>query len=474
MFDKIKRLISGVRYRMFPIQTIAQALDIDLATDTTMANAISRWVAMYKGYPAWVSDKDDISANSGVARAIASELARLATIECKVNIGSGARATYLSKQWDIVLRNLREQVEFGVSQGGLIFKPYLSNGRIAVDFSHATAFVPESYDSSGRLSAVVFVDEITEGRDVYRRLERHHLEPNGCVIENKAYVTTTTNPSVLGEPISLKSVPQWAALEPMATINNVDRLLLGYFRMPGANNVVEGSPLGVSIYSGAESLIRDADRQWGRILWEYEGTELAIHADPTLFHSNKRGEFDLPKGKERLYRIIPGLDNDTKMEAFSPAIRDVSLFNGLDNILRRIEFACGLAYGTLSNPQNVDKTAEEIKASKQRSFATVRDIQLALQESLDDLFYAIDKWVSLAGLAPEGAYKISYEWDDSIVNDPDKRQQRYWQYVQTGKFPFWKYLVDIEGFAEDEAKLLAEENRQSMENPFGYQDNGGT
>ena len=97
-----------------------------------------------------------------------------------------------------------------------------------------------------------------------------------------------------------------------------------------------------------------------------------------------------------------------------------------------------------------------------------------MQESLDDLFYAIDKWVSLAGLAPEGAYKISYEWDDSIVNDPDKRQQRYWQYVQTGKFPFWKYLVDIEGFAEDEAKLLAEENRQSMENPFGYQDNGGT
>ena len=212
---------------MFPIQTIAQALDIDLATDTTMANAISRWAAMYKGYPAWVSDKDDISANSGVARAIASELARLATIECKVNIGSGARATYLSKQWDIVLRNLREQVEFGVSQGGLIFKPYLSNGRIAVDFSHATAFVPESYDSSGRLSAVVFVDEITEGRDVYRRLERHHLEPNGCVIENKAYVTTTTNPSVLGEPISLKSVPQWAALEPMATINNVDRLYWG-------------------------------------------------------------------------------------------------------------------------------------------------------------------------------------------------------------------------------------------------------
>ena len=40
--------------------------------------------------------------------------------------------------------------------------------------------------------------------------------------------------------------------------------------------------------------------------------------------------------------------------------RDASFFNGLNQQLRRIEFNSNLAYGTLSDPNNTDKTAEEI------------------------------------------------------------------------------------------------------------------
>ena len=49
--------------------------------------------------------------------------------------------------------------------------------------------------------------------------------------------------------------------------------------------------------------------------------------------------------------------------------------NGYNRIVQKIEFNCGLAYGTLSDPQVVDKTAEEIISSKQRSYATVKAIQ---------------------------------------------------------------------------------------------------
>jgi hypothetical protein len=34
---------------------------------------------------------------------------------------------------------------------------------------------------------------------------------------------------------------------------------------------------------------------------------------------------------------------------------------------------------------------------------------------------------------------------------------RWWQYVTTGKIPFWYYLVKFEGFSEEDAKALAEE-----------------
>ena len=82
-------------------------------------------------------------------------------------------------------------------------------------------------------------------------------------------------------------------------------------------------------------------------------------------------------------------------QIFSPQIRDQSLVNGLNRIFQRIEFNCNLAYGTISDPQVVDKTAEEIKASKQRSYASVLDIQKALEGALEDLIYAMDVMCSI-------------------------------------------------------------------------------
>ena len=68
-------------------------------------------------------------------------------------------------------------------------------------------------------------------------------------------------------------------------------------------------------------------------------------------------------------------------------IRDISLFNGFNKIFQRIEFNCGLAYGTLSDLSTVEKTAEELKTSKQRSFSTVSAIQKSFESSLEHIVY---------------------------------------------------------------------------------------
>ena len=44
----------------------------------------------------------------------------------------------------------------------------------------------------------------------------------------------------------------------------------------------------------------------------------------------------------------------------------------------------------------------------------------------------------------------------------------FWQYVTAGKFPFWRYLVEFEGYSEDDAKAIAEEAQGSLSNPFGF------
>ena len=222
--------------------------------------------------------------------------------------------------------------------------------------------------------------------------------------------------------------------------------------MPDANNIDSSSPLGVSVYDRAREDIENADKQWSRIMWEYEGSELAIDADVSVFKKDEaRDKFVLPSGKERLFRILDFDDNNEKYKVFAPEIRDISLFNGFNNILKRIEFNSGLAYGTLSDPQNVDKTAEEIKSSKQRSYSTVKDIQNTTEDALKSLAQAMDIVARLGNLPAGKAYEMSFKWDDSIVVDREKELLSMQQDAASGMIRKELYIAKKYGVTEEEA-----------------------
>ena len=70
-------------------------------------------------------------------------------------------------------------------------------------------------------------------------------------------------------------------------------------------------------------------------------------------------------------------------------MRDNSYFHALNQIFRQIENTTGLSYGTISEVSDVEKTAEEVKISKQRSFVRVCDIQKNLQTALEQLAAAV-------------------------------------------------------------------------------------
>ena len=119
---------------------------------------------------------------------------------------------------------------------------------------------------------------------------------------------------------------------------------------------------------------------------------------------------------KRLYRMLV-TDDNTLFEDWSPELREAGILAGLDRILRSIEFNCGLAYGTLSDVQNVDKTAEEIKSSKQRSYSTVLDIQNSLKKALSEIVEIMDIYCDIYSICQKGEYSINFEFDDSLVVD---------------------------------------------------------
>lgn len=440
-------------------------LDIDIPISDDMISNIELWDEMYSDKSSWVDGKVIRSCN--LASAITNEIARLVTIEFKSEISGN---DYLNEQYQKVIKDIRKYTEYACAKGGLVFKPYVDREKVQVEYVQAERFYPTNYDSSGDINGAIFVDSINKGNKIYTKLEYHNLTDKGYYIANYAYVKDNkfNNFDIgdLGKQIALNLVDEWSELQEEVIITNIDKPLFSYFKIPIANNIDKSSPLGMSVFSKAVDLIKDADAQYGRLLWEFEGSELAIDADVTLFKVNPHnGEAVLPSGKERLYRAING-DVDNKWNVFNPDIRDVNIINGLNEILRKIEFNCGLAYGTLSDmKQAVEKTATEIKASKQRSYATISDIQGSLKSSLEHLGYAMQVWSKLYNL-PSNNFDMSFNFDDSLVLDKDAELLSMQADVASGILRPEIYIAKKYGVTEEEALKMMPKISDTMNDPF--------
>lgn len=447
----IKEIIERIRQvirKMLGKENIRDAIGVDVAVSDKMAREIDLWSKMYKNKPPWKRKELKLC---GLPAAIAGEFARLVTLELKTEITGNK---FLNDEYQTVIDNIRTYTEYACAKGGLAMKPYVSDGHIEVDMVQADRFFPVKFNSRGEVIAAVFMETVTIGKQVYTRLEYHRHDEKTATyyIINKAFVRQDLdNVEVLGKEVPLSAVPEWADLEETVTIINVKRPLFAYFKIPNANNVDDSSPLGVSVYSRAVDDIKEADYQWTRILWEFEGSELAIDGDVSLFKRKENGEFDLPKGKERLFRMMDFDDDKEQYKVFAPPIRDESFINGFNAILRRVEFNSGLAYGTLSDLNTVDKTAEEIKTSKQRSYSTVSDIQKALQKALEQLIYAMDVIAQLSNLNGGKKYEVSFDWDDSIVIDKEQELQSMQQDATAGLIRKEIYIAAKYGVSEEEA-----------------------
>lgn len=451
------------------MQSIAEVSKDQSVASNEMMEAINLWTAMYLGS----ADKLDEEVETlGLPAIIASEIARSVTLEMKVKVTGSEMADFLDGELEDVRRHIRPNTEYACATGGIVFKPYVNDDGLTIEIVRADTFYPISFNNSGKITGAYFLYRHWEGKKVFSRLERHELKGDVYSITNTAYVSTDA--SSLGRECSLSSVPDWEDIEPEVTINGLESPLFSYFKVPIGNTVDVNSPLGVSVFSRAVSLIRDTDKQYRRFLWEYEGGELAIDASSDAFRF-VGGQPLLPEGKERLYRMnnLDPQDSTTELfKAWSPALRDTNYMAGMNRLLLQIEDACSLSRGTLSDPSQEARTATEIRILKQRSYILVSDIQTSLENALDDLIYAMYSLAVLYDLAPDGKFETNYTWDDSIIIDAETERIRDQQEVAQGLMNKYEYRMKWYGESEEEAKAklgevqeLSDEMILGMEEP---------
>lgn len=405
-----------VQKQTTPAGTIEQQFGVQPAASKLMEDNINLWYAMYINRPPW---ETDCVKSIGLPGAIGRELSRHALTEFSATVDGSPRADFINENLQVAVNDFNKDLELGLCLGGIALKPYIENGKILVD-AVTTGFTPTHFDGTGKVIGGVFrCAPERQGREWYVRMEYHDFQTQEdgttlYVIENKAFRSDQNGN--IGVEVALDTVDAWAQLQPHTEISGLERPLFAYFKPPAANDVDTNSKLGVSIYAGATAgLIKEADEQWERIKWEYKSGERKIFVDGI------RGSAS--QFKDRLFEYGAFSGNGDFFHEFNPALRDDPLYNGFQRTLQRIEFNVGLAYGTISDPQSVEKTATEILAAKHRQYVTENAIQKEFEHTIDNLVYAMNAWCDLVNLAPAGNYEISFNWGDGILDDPETKRQ---------------------------------------------------
>ena len=540
MFSQIIAKLKEVLSKMIGSRTIEQTLHIAPVISSQMETAITLWSDMYKNKAPWLKEPTFADPSRvvslGLPALIASEKARMAVLEMKSEITTPTeevevenpnytepepdifgnlipsfeqptitedkplsdtqRAEYLQKQYEKLLSKLRQQLEYGIAKGGLVIKPYVVMNKISednkesdvadieFDYIQADNFYPLAFDASGKITEAAFIQTKTEKDTVYRRLEYHKWQNNQVQIINKAFKSTNNTYDGdltgmdLGHEVPLSSIPEWSTLQEKTTIKNVTQPLFAYFKMPEANTIDTSSPLGVSGYSRATSLIKDADMQYSRLLWEYEAGEMAIDIDRdalTFKEDGTGGEHSvMPQMQQRLFRTIDLGESDT-YQPYAPTLRDMSYTTGLNTILMRIEDVCAISRGTLSDASSEARTATELKILKQRSFSANAEIQKALENTLKEVIYIMNVYCDLYEITVEGDYDVSFEWDDSIIVDVDTELGKRITLMQNGlaskvETRMW-YFGETERQAREALANIQSESMEAMEQNLVEQSN---
>ncbi|MBO5831589.1 MAG: hypothetical protein J6R01_08290 [Alistipes sp.] len=460
-FNKIKGWFNKM------IHTDSKEIFNVAAVSTPETDAVVQTCAeAYRGFPRW-ADKLSGVKTINFAKSLCSETARLTTLAIDVTVDGSARADWINNVINQSRFKFRYWCEYACAYGTIVLKP--SESTIDV-------FLPGDYivtDCAGdRITGAVFryveYDAITD--KWYTRLEHHRIENDMYSIVNRCFVSSTERSK--GKPIEIEATP-WVGILEEVEMQGVDGMLFAVLRTPSANNLDVNSPLGLPFISDALSELEALDVAWSRNAEEIHDSGRIVMLDsarlnPRFGNPSLEGQASVVErsGLPKYVRLLEGDGVEDVYHEINPQLNTEMRLTGINALLSEIGFKCGFSNGYfVFNESTGVITATQVEADDRRTIQLIKDMRDRLEDAVGQLVKAFDVLADLYNLAPSGAYDVVCDFGDITYNREEDRA-RYYGFVRDGRYPFWKYLVEFEGFSEDDAKQLEEENKAANKLPL--------
>jgi A118 family predicted phage portal protein len=317
-------------------------------------------------------------------------------------------------------------------KGGKVIVPVVRGKEVTLDTIDHNRFMIRSMVGNRITSATIILDTETADDVTYYLLADYELNGGTQTIR---YRVKSENGGWYG----VETFARWAGITPEITISGTDRLLFAYLRCP-RDNRTDAKGFGVPITYGAETLIDELVEHANIYRREYKLTRPMLGLDATLWRKPGATMEIRSSGIDELRKTVQdgddpfipvegaSLSDKSVWQFFSPAIRQEAMENRYQSLCRRVEKACGLSQGILTERQTMNyANRDEVRAAQYDTFSTIKAMRDEWQRVLDDLAYAIDVLAERFGLTAAGSrgrYTLEYDWDTSLIESTTEAFQQ--------------------------------------------------
>lgn len=443
-----------------------------------MDELINVWLTVYRGKQEWLQYKyatlegrirERRRKTLNIAKMLCAEISGLIWSELPT-------VTTDDKVVDVLRRSnffnkMKDFTERVMALGGGALKLRAENKVLYMDFIPADRFIPISWDDS-IITEADFVDSrVVKGKE-YIRVEKHRKIDGGYKISNEAYLIE--NGYKVQQPLSV--IDENLTEE---TDVQITTPMFSYIRVAGDNNLVDDTPLGVSIYANALDTLEALD-----IAFDALNQEILLGKKRIIVPAGAVRKVVNPEtGDMRRYfdpsdEVFQAFNSDDqtglKITDNSVELRIDEIRQAIQTLLDILSIQIGLSAGFFSFDGSAVKTATEVISENSKTFKTKQYLENSFAIGITDMLNSIREMLRLYNV-PISDNDYSVVFQDNIIEDRNTKTKYWTERYTTGTCTLIKAIMKIDSVDEKTAteeaeKIKAEKATVDIDTMFGGTD----
>lgn len=252
-------------------------------------------------------------------------------------------------------------------------------------------------------------------------------------------------------------------------ITNLKKPLFQIIKPNIVNNFDKTNPLGMSIFGNAINILQNIDLEYDSLFSEFEQGKKKTYVKSGLKTINIKSKED----RENIF--ISSIDTndaqyyqlgDDEWDSGKPPLytsnedlRVENHINALNLQLQLLSRKVGLGDGFYSfDGSRVARTATEVISTNSSLFRNIRKFEIILEKALIDMCRMIlALYKDFGGINFNVEQEITINFDDSIIEDTDKKSQNALLRYNAGLIDKVQYFVETKNMTREQALRFVEE-----------------